>query len=104
MKIWSWVMAVLYMWKRRTTDRPGWDIEKKDDSPKRKFVPQLKLVRRWFSDKTTIGDLFIDGQWRMFILEDTVRDPNGSGNLDEEEKVYGETAIPYGTYEVLISF
>ena len=41
----------------------------------------------------TIGNLYIDGQYFCDTLEDKVR-PFG------EPKVYGKTAIPYGTYEV----
>jgi hypothetical protein len=44
----------------------------------------------------TIGELLVDGVHECWTLEDVVR-PNG-------EKVYGETAIPYGTYKVGITF
>jgi hypothetical protein len=51
---------------------------------------KLKLVRFSFSDKSTSGMLFIDGKFHSYTLEDTVR----------EEKQYGDTAIPYGTYDI----
>ena len=56
----------------------------------------LNLVRDTFTDKTTIGKLYIDGIYYCETLEDTVR-ANGI-------KVYGETAIPIGTYEMVINF
>ena len=49
----------------------------------------------------TIGKLYIDGEYFCDTLEDTVRDLNKNGKFDNgEKKVYGETAIPYGKYEI----
>lgn len=45
----------------------------------------------------TLGQLFIDDVFECFTLEDVVR-PEGS------PKVFGQTAIPYGTYDLVISF
>ena len=59
---------------------------------------QLVLFRRWFNDEATIGELFIDGQSKCFILEDKYRD------LSKEPKVYGKTCIPYGIYQVVFSY
>jgi hypothetical protein len=56
----------------------------------------LKLVRNDFSSKSTIGELFIEGERECFTLEDVVR--------ADGVKVYGETAIPYGRYEVIINY
>ena len=56
----------------------------------------LKLIRTALSDKSTIGELLIDGVRECYTLEDVVR-PDG-------EKVYGKTAIPAGKYEVVITF
>lgn len=42
----------------------------------------------------TIGTMTINGVFECYTLEDEVRD----------EKIYGETAIPAGTYRVIISF
>lgn len=55
---------------------------------------KLELVRQEFTDISTIGELLIDGEHFCFTLEDPVRD----------EKIYGMTAIPYSTYEVVITY
>ncbi len=75
-----------------------------DDPIKRR--PQLKMVRTWHTEKTTISPLHIDESPRRqcYILEDTVRDPNNDGIMQAEEKIPGETAIQCGTYEIIISF
>lgn len=62
---------------------------------------KLKLRRIALRDTYTIGKLYIDGEYFCDTLEDTVRDLNKNGKFDNgEKKIYGETAIPYGTYEV----
>ena len=55
---------------------------------------KLDLIRQEFTDISTIGELLIDGEHFCFTLEDPVRD----------EKIYGMTAIPYATYEVVITY
>lgn len=67
---------------------------------------ELKLVRKYCKDEYTIGQLFVEtpqgSVWISDTLEDKVRDYNKDGDLlDEgEEKVYSQTAIPYGKYEI----
>lgn len=56
---------------------------------------KLHLLRTTKTAKSTIGVLSIDGKRECVTLEDTVR-PDG-------RKVYGETAIPTGVYEVQIT-
>lgn len=56
----------------------------------------LELKRRWLTARSTIGELFVDGAFECFILEDRYRPPY-------EAKVYGKTAIPTGRYEVRIT-
>jgi hypothetical protein len=54
---------------------------------------KLKLIRKEFTDKSTIGSLFVDNKWECWTLEDVVR----------EKKIKHETAIPAGTYQVIIN-
>ena len=55
---------------------------------------KLELIREDFTEESTIGSLLIDGKFYCYVLEDKVR---------MNEKVYGKTAIPYGTYKVVIT-
>lgn len=52
--------------------------------------------------KYTIGKMYIDGQYICDTLEDADRGLNQNMSLKEinSKKVYGETAIPTGTYKV----
>ena len=52
--------------------------------------------------KYTIGKMYIDGQYICDTLEDADRGLNQNMSLEEikNKKVYGETAIPTGTYKV----
>nr|DAS39481.1 MAG TPA: Protein of unknown function (DUF2778) [Caudoviricetes sp.] len=66
---------------------------------------KITIKRIALRDKYTIGKLYIDGVYFCDTLEDAVRDLNKNGVFDNgEQKVYGETAIPYGTYEVTWSY
>ena len=53
----------------------------------------IKVRRFEFGTTYTIGKLYIDDVYQCFTLEDKVRDG---------EKIDGQTAIPYGTYSVVI--
>jgi hypothetical protein len=55
------------------------------------LVIKLKLVRKPTTPEYTEGDLYVNEEWFAFVLEDTVR---------KGKKVYGQTAIPAGTYRV----
>jgi len=59
------------------------------------MLTQLKVIRKWFSARTTIGELYIDGKFFCYTLEDTVR--------AEGIKVPAETAIPQGIYKVKVT-
>lgn len=62
---------------------------------------KITLKRIALKDTYTIGKLYIDGEYFCDTLEDKVRDLNKNGVFDNgEKKIYGETAIPYGTYNV----
>lgn len=58
---------------------------------------KIDVARTLCGDSCTIGDLFIDGLFNCYTLEDVVRPADAP-------KVFGQTAIPYGTYQVIISF
>ena len=58
----------------------------------------LKLVRPPYNPKATIGELFIDGIFFCYTCEDPDRLSQGL------PKVFGETAIPKGTYQVQITY
>jgi len=64
----------------------------------------LKLRRKAFTSVSTIGDLYYGGVYQCKILEDMWRDPDNSGQLDADEKVYGKTAIPVGTYQLIFNY
>jgi hypothetical protein len=64
---------------------------------------KLKLQRRFLGETYTIGSLFDEyGTYICDTIEDKVRDYNKDGDLLDagETKVFGETAIPYGTFDV----
>lgn len=67
---------------------------------------KLKLIRFFLGALYTIGRLYIDGVYFCDTLEDKVRDYNKDGDLNDpgETKIYGETAIPYGTYEIRLTY
>jgi hypothetical protein len=62
---------------------------------------ELIVIRRIFTKLSTIGDLLIDGEFYCHTLEDTCRQDSPNGKF---RKVKGETAIPYGRYEVIINW
>ncbi len=57
---------------------------------------KLLLQRKWCVKDCTIGELFIDGQYECYTLEDVVR--------PVEQKVAGQTAIPTGSYRVVVDW
>lgn len=64
----------------------------------------LVLKRIFLGERYTIGKLYIDGEYFCDILEDPVRDLNKNGKFDNgEKKVWGDTAIPYGTYKITMN-
>ena len=53
----------------------------------------IKVKRFEFKDTHTIGKMYVDGIYECYTLEDAVR--NGT-------KIIGKTAIPIGTYKLII--
>jgi hypothetical protein len=66
----------------------------------------LQLIRTDFTDSTTIGQLSIDGVPFCFILEDRERGLRSGMTISEimARKVFGQTAIPTGRYEIMLGF
>ena len=63
----------------------------------------MKILLKRIARKATytIGKIYIDGKYFCDCVEDKDRDLNRNGVFDNgEKKVYAETAIPNGTYEV----
>ena len=57
---------------------------------------EISIKRGISLDGATLGHMSIDGVPECFTLEDVIR-PSG-------EKVYGQTAIPAGRYQVIIDW
>lgn len=66
---------------------------------------ELKLKRAFKNDSYTIGKLYIDDVYFCDTLEDTDRGLNSTMTLDQikSKKIYGETAIPKGTYNITLN-
>jgi len=52
---------------------------------------EVKRIHR--TEKSTIGEMYVDGVFQCYTLEDKER----------EVKIKSETAIPKGTYDVIIN-
>ena len=66
------------------------------------------LYRNWQLPTYTIGRLYVNTEYLCNVLEPPVRvlkDTNGDGDFDDpgEGKIYGNTAIPDGTYHVTLT-
>lgn len=66
----------------------------------------ITLRRIAMKDTYTIGKLYIDGVYFCDTVEDKDRglDDSMEESVIKERKVYGETAIPLGTYKVEITY
>src|SRR5690554_3750464 len=68
----------------------------------------LRLIRLNLNNEYTEGVLINENDNTVLCdtLEDRVRDINADGALDGEDegKVYGKTAIPYGTYPIEVTW
>jgi hypothetical protein len=54
---------------------------------------QITIKRLYKTDISTIGELLVDGVFECYTLED----------VERQVKIKGETAIPKGTYNVIIN-
>lgn len=64
---------------------------------------RLELKREPSTAKSTPGRLFVDGIEHCYTLEDPVRTDPRPETREHEGKIYGVTAIPAGTYEVILA-
>ena len=57
----------------------------------------IEVIRSMLNPTCCIGEMHIDDEFVCFTLEDIVRPAS-------EPKVWGQTAIPYGTYKVDVTY
>lgn len=64
----------------------------------------VKRIRKF--DDCTIGQLYIDGTFFAYTLEDKDRGLNQSDSLliNKAKKIFGKTAIPTGVYDVAMTY
>ena len=55
----------------------------------------IKVVREVYTDTTTTGTMYLNGEFFCYTLEDVVR--------AKGVKIYGETAIAAGIYKVVVN-
>ena len=68
---------------------------------------ELSIIRKIFTDYSTIGDFLINGLRYYYTLEDKDRQRQPDGSIlpwSRDLKVYGETAISYGRFQVITCF
>lgn len=67
---------------------------------------ELHLQRRFFTSQSTIGELTHNAHHLCWVLEDFDRGLDSKMSLDfiNSAKVYGKTAIPTGSYEIIINY
>src|SRR5262249_34327331 len=69
------------------------ELSRREFRTTRRMRMLLTLKRSVFTDKSTTGDLAVDGQFEAFTLEDVAR----------QKKIKHETCIPAGRYNVIIN-
>lgn len=62
---------------------------------------QLTVRRHKSKDGATLGELFVNGKFECYTVEDEIREVKGL--TVQQYKVPGKTAIPAGTYDVILS-
>lgn len=66
---------------------------------------ELLLERKYLKSNYTISNLSVNGKFYCNVIEDVVRDFNKNGTFDcGEFKISGHTAIPYGEYEIKVTY
>jgi hypothetical protein len=66
----------------------------------------IKIIRTAKKDNYTIGHLYVNGDYMCDTLEDKDRGLKQTDNIAyiKAKKIFGQTAIPYGTYKVTITY
>jgi hypothetical protein len=66
---------------------------------------KIKVVRETFTDKSTIGSLYLNDVFFCYTLEDKDRGLEQSQSLIiiQAKKLFGITAIPYGKYPLIVN-
>ena len=69
-------------------------------------IMEITVLRKEWTDKSTIGDMLIDDKFYCYTLEDVDRQYNSNIRKlwRKELKIAGQTAIPYGRYEIIINW
>jgi len=78
----------------------------KGNKLKHNYTMQIIIDRKYKKAHYTIGNLYINGIWQCNTLEDPDRGLTKSMTLQQikQIKVYGNTAIPTGTYLVTYTY
>lgn len=77
-----------------------------NNAPNMVPLTELFLKRTTFTEQSTIGELSIEKNHECFILEDYDRKLTKENSIDfiNRVKIFSLTCIPYGRYEIVISF
>lgn len=67
---------------------------------------QLHVVRTTFTDLSSVGELYLNGSFYCYTLEDIDRDLRADMPLVaiRTRKIFAQTAIPTGNYEVILNW
>lgn len=67
---------------------------------------KIKVIRRWYSRRATLGELYLDGEFFCHTLEDKDRRLEQAADVGQmmARKIPGETCIPRGKYNLGITF
>ena len=67
---------------------------------------ELRLERKYRNNNYCIDKLYINGKYFSDVLEDPDRGLTGTMSLEEIKKIKikGNTCIPYGTYNITITY
>jgi len=69
-------------------------------------IMQLHVIRTTFTDQSSVGELYLNGVFYCYSLEDVDRDLRADLPLEviRARKIFAGTAIPTGSYEVILNW